>query len=223
MINVLKKERFILSVYLFLFLWTCSILLLFNKVQIHLFINQNHSENFDTIFKFLTLLGEGLFVLCICFGLLFLRYRFALVQVLAFAFSGLAAQFLKRFVFADALRPRAYFDNLPEYSLRFVEGVDVANFYSFPSGHTTTAFAFFMLFAFISERKGLKLLFIVIAAMVGYSRMYLSQHFLVDVVFGSLLGVISALLFHWLVMGIKKPALDLSARNHLNFLYAKRP
>jgi membrane-associated phospholipid phosphatase len=35
------------------------------------------------------------------------------------------------------------------------------------------------------------------AVAVGYSRMYLFQHFLVDVFFGSILGTITALLFDY--------------------------
>ncbi len=216
MITLLKKEQFIISVYAFLVLLACSVLLIFNKVQIHLFINEHSSETLDLIFKLFTYLGEGLFVLVVCVMLLFLRYRYALTQVLAFTISGLIAQLLKRFVFSDALRPRAYFENMPEFSLRFVEGVDVASYYSFPSGHTTTAFAFFMIFCFMTNKKSLKLLFMLMATLVGYSRMYLSQHFLIDVTFGSLIGVSSAVLIQYWTMSINKPVLDLSACHHLN-------
>ena len=32
--------------------------------------------------------------------------------------------------------------------------------------------------------------------LVGYSRMYLSQHFMIDITFGSLIGVISAIIIY---------------------------
>jgi membrane-associated phospholipid phosphatase len=216
MMKLIKKERFILLAYSILFLTACLLLLLFEKHEIHLFVNNNSSESLDYVFKTLTYLGEGVFVIAGSVLLLFVSYRYALTQAVTFAISGLLVQFLKRVVFADVLRPRLYFENMTAYSLRFVEGVEVANHYSFPSGHTTTAFAFFMLMAFMVEKKWLKITFLTSAVLVGYSRMYLSQHFLIDVTFGSLLGVICAITFYVLFAKIGNPKMDMSITNRLS-------
>jgi membrane-associated phospholipid phosphatase len=65
----------------------------------------------------------------------------------------------------------------------------VAHADSFPSGHTTSAFALATTIAIISKDKKIGLFCFILAALTGYSRIYLGQHFLEDVGFGSLLGV----------------------------------
>ncbi|MGH2967167.1 MAG: phosphatase PAP2 family protein [Solirubrobacterales bacterium] len=57
---------------------------------------------------------------------------------------------------------------------------------SFPSGHTTTAFAAAVAISIVEPR--LKVPMLVIAGLVGISRVYLGVHFVIDVVAGALLG-----------------------------------
>jgi membrane-associated phospholipid phosphatase len=61
--------------------------------------------------------------------------------------------------------------------------------FSFPSGHTATAFSMFFLLALIYNKKGVGLVCCLLAIIAGFSRMYLLQHFLLDVLAGSILGV----------------------------------
>lgn len=63
--------------------------------------------------------------------------------------------------------------------------------YSFPSGHTTAAFAAAGVFALLFPAAAPLLL--TLAAAVGISRMYLGHHFPSDVLAGALLGTVSAL------------------------------
>ncbi|RYZ25093.1 MAG: phosphatase PAP2 family protein [Chitinophagaceae bacterium] len=56
-----------------------------------------------------------------------------------------------------------------------------------------------MLLSFIIRKKFAVYFFPIIAFLVGYSRVYLAQHFVTDVVAGSIIGIISsyaALLIH---------------------------
>jgi undecaprenyl-diphosphatase len=57
---------------------------------------------------------------------------------------------------------------------------------SFPSGHTTTAFAAAVAISIVEPR--LRVPMLVIAGLVGISRAYLGVHFVIDVVAGALLG-----------------------------------
>ena len=71
--------------------------------------------------------------------------------------------------------------------------------HSFPSGHTVTAFSMGVIFTYWSNNRALGPLLLLIAVMVGYSRMYLSEHFFEDVTAGSVMGVLITLIWiYWL-------------------------
>jgi len=64
--------------------------------------------------------------------------------------------------------------------------------YSFPSGHTSSSFAAaWVLYRQIDKYK---LTFLMLAALIAFSRMYLYVHYLSDVIGGILVGIISATL-----------------------------
>lgn len=64
--------------------------------------------------------------------------------------------------------------------------------HSFPSGHTTAIFSVITPFLFVSGR--LSFLLILLALIVGFSRIYLGLHYPSDCIAGSLIGTGSALL-----------------------------
>ena len=182
------------------------VLLVSDKTKIHLAINGWHSSFADFFFKNWTYVGDGIFVavagLAIA-AVLFPKYKWVPFWFGAstLILSGVVAQLLKRFLFEDALRPSAY---LTEHTLYLVEGVQMHTVHSFPSGHTTAAFAFFAFASAFLGRKSvwIQILFAVSAGLVGYSRMYLSQHFLEDVFAGMILG--SIVFIFWAIV-FKKP------------------
>jgi membrane-associated phospholipid phosphatase len=83
-----------------------------------------------------------------------------------------------------------------------VEGVELWNaFNSFPSGHTSCVFVFLAGIAAILpyRYRFLQIFLMVFAFLTGFSRIYLSQHFLADVLFGSLIGMISTVITYVIV------------------------
>ena len=60
---------------------------------------------------------------------------------------------------------------------------------SFPSGHSVSAFCAAVVITFVTKEKYWGTFMLIIAALVAYSRMYLSEHFLIDVTAGSALGI----------------------------------
>ena len=66
--------------------------------------------------------------------------------------------------------------------------------HSFPSGHTTTAFAMALIMAYIINRKAWSVILPVFALLAGYSRVYLGQHFPTDIFAGMCIGIVSAIL-----------------------------
>ncbi|MBK03733.1 MAG: phosphoesterase [Deltaproteobacteria bacterium] len=70
--------------------------------------------------------------------------------------------------------------------------------YSFPSGHTTTAFAVGA--AMLGEGAFLGSLLLTAAGLIGFSRVYLRAHYPLDVIAGSFLGILIGLLTRFLIL-----------------------
>ena len=71
--------------------------------------------------------------------------------------------------------------------------------YSFPSGHTTAAFALAMSISLLTLSPTIRLVFLVLAFGVGFSRVYLAVHYPSDVLAGAIIGSSFALLVHSLM------------------------
>ncbi len=197
---VTANKAFFLPYLTFLFFCLLA-LLLFDKDGLHIAINQKNHPVADVFFKYLTYLGDGRMLVVYALILLFIKYRFVLILLLSNLFSLILTFVLKTQVFDSALRPKKYFENI--YELRLVPGVENYLHNSMPSGHTATAFCVFTGFALMSKNKVIGFLFLVIAALIGFSRIYLSQHFLDDVFIGSLIGAFFALITFYLFEKIK--------------------
>ncbi|MBI1343868.1 MAG: phosphatase PAP2 family protein [Terrimonas sp.] len=177
-----------------------AVLLLWKgKTDSFLFINSHHNAYADIFFRFYTYAGDGM--IWVPFGLYILiaRREYWVLLIAGIIISTLLTHFLKRVVFADDLRPLAYF---PENIIHLVKGVKMNRMHSFPSGHTAQAFTMALLIAYISNKRYIALLFCFLALLLGYSRVYLAQHFVTDVLAGTLTGIVAAwlsvVLYQWL-------------------------
>ena len=95
-------------------------------------------------------------------------------------------------VYPDELRPISYFSET--FHVHIVDGVTMRKAHSFPSGHTTTAFAIALIMAYIINRKFWCVILLLLALLAGYSRVYLAQHFPLDIFAGMCIGIVSAIL-----------------------------
>lgn len=164
--------------------------LFFEKGEIELWMNQHHHAFWDFLFYYSTSLGNGLFYAAVLIYIGFYRLGWFVAGSIAFAATGLLTQFLKQIVFTSSMRPGAYFLEKTEESLHFVEGVMMHSYLSFPSGHTATAFSLFLLLSLMNQKWWWGTVCFLLALIVGTSRVYLLQHFWVDVFAGAVLGVI---------------------------------
>lgn len=190
-----KKPIYYIVLYLVFLAVGAYFLLNYSNREIFIFINSHYSKLADIFFYYATSLGNGFFFVFICFTLLFYKYKHAILAISTYAISSIIAQTIKRTIMDDALRPIAVLGDT--YDFHFVEGVDVHSFNSFPSGHATSAFALFLILTLISNNKLYGILYFALALAAGYSRVYLGQHFFVDVIWGSLIGVISTLVVYY--------------------------
>lgn len=155
-------------------------------------INGNHSEITDQFFKYFTHYGDGVMWAPLGIYCLFYRRKYFIAVIAAVLISTILAQFLKRVIYPDELRPITYLtENFP---VHIIEGVTMRRTHSFPSGHTTTAFTMALIMAYMVNNKLWSVIFPLFALLAGYSRVYLAQHFPTDIFAGMCIGIVSAML-----------------------------
>jgi membrane-associated phospholipid phosphatase len=168
------------------------------KLDLHAALNAHHAPWSDALFAKATYLADGWAVVVVALLLLWLQgWRSFLMVGLSCGLSSLVVQFLKRVVFPDMDRPRMFLDRMD--GLALVSGVDMHAHFSFPSGHSTAAFSMCLALAVGFGRKGLAAALAVLAALLAYSRIYLSQHFLEDTLAGATIGTLTACGVYWLL------------------------
>ena len=160
--------------------------ILYSKPDGFLLINRFHTGPLDAFFIMFTNLGNGLFVI----GLMVImisrkKFGWTIQTGISFLVSGLVVQLFKRL--AHCPRPRLFFG---PNEIHFIHGITGTGYGSFPSGHTTTIFALTTLLSFYFPGRKSGLFFFLIAALTGFSRIYLSQHFPVDILGGLVTGVL---------------------------------
>lgn len=195
--RIVSKNPFYFIV--FLALVFAALFFLFNTSKIAGFqqLNGIHNQLLDIIFSGCTFLGDGLFsILMVVFFWVFLKKRNLAFQILlAYMISGIGAQLLKRIF--KAPRPREIID--PAHYAYFFPGNTAVGWDSFPSGHTTSAFALATLLALFLNKKTWSLVLLIAAILVGYSRIYLGQHFPQDVTGGAIWGTLVGAIVYYTV------------------------
>ena len=192
----LKQNRVFLVLSLGLMIGLSIALLVVPKGELHLLLCDRHTDARDIFYKYYTKVGEWVPYVACCL-LLFFRFGWAIFTTSCVLLSGAVTQVLKRIV--DAPRPLTWFaTNYPDVQLPLVDGVEMSRYFSFPSGHTTTFFAFFFALSIIVNQSNLRshwcsvtqIIFFSLAALGGYSRIYLSQHFAADILGGMGIGML---------------------------------
>lgn len=161
-----------------------------------------HNDVLDAIMLFITRLGDGGFI-WIVIGLLLLivpsvgkeskehlkqRRKAGLMILLSLALTSICVNAVLKNV---VQRPRPFHVDTSVIPLIFPSG------YSFPSGHTASAFA--AATAIFLYRKKAGIVAFVLAAIIAFTRMYLFVHYPTDIIGGIVVGVICACIVNKLV------------------------
>jgi membrane-associated phospholipid phosphatase len=163
------------------------LLVLKGKAGSFLWLNAYHSPELDRFFIYVTFLGDGLFAVTLalfCFVVL-RKKKLGVVLLTSYLLSGLVAQLLKHLVVAP--RPAGYF--APGQYRFFIQDITHSASNSFPSGHATTALALATVLALFIANRTVQLTLLLLGWVAAYSRVYLAQHFLVDILIGACIGL----------------------------------
>ncbi len=148
-----------------------------------------HNAFLDAVMPIITMLGDGgWFWIVVAVALLCTKkYRkYGVAAIIALAIGVIVGNGILKNVIA---RPRPY------------EGLDITLLvkkpwdWSFPSGHTQASFAVASVLMFMNKKK-IGIPAIILAAMIGFSRIYLYVHYPSDVIGGMLLGIM------WGIIGV---------------------
>ena len=209
--NLIANNSVFLALCLLLIIALGLALLCIPKGELHLLLCDHHTPARDIFYRYYTHVAEWFpYVLCVLI-LLFGRIGDGLMASSCMIFSALTTQLFKHILVEP--RPLMWFSqNMPHIQLPLVDGVKMNLWLSFPSGHTTSFFALafvasILLTKLLSAKRSnsdngltgvagltavcglLQATLFLLAALGGYSRIYLSQHFAADVLAGIVSGV----------------------------------
>lgn len=210
----MRKEDFIYGNWPFLLIAFIYILAgltaskYFGDHDLHLLLNGYNNGFFDTFFRYFTKTGEWFAGTLVLLWLFFKRsWRTVLFFVTAAVIQTVLVQFMKKTLFIDHWRPGFYFEQRG-VDLHWVEGVERTITFAFPSGHTATAFFVLLILSCLTKNRLWQSIFGLLAVLAAYSRIYLSQHFMLDTVAGALIGIFAVIVSYYIWTGLKLSFLD---------------
>jgi len=166
-----------------------SMSLFWGKNEAFLYLNANLGLLADKVFEYSSYLAEG-WIWIPYFILLVGLYKKDIAFILMnFLVSTLLTQFAKSYIFDTAMRPMS--SGLDATQIHTVAGVEIHTFNSFPSGHTATAFTLFLLTTYLFPNKYAFVIFLLYALACSYSRIYLAQHFPLDLAGGIFVALLT--------------------------------
>lgn len=159
------------------------------------FFQSVQSPGLDKLFTYITMLGEQYFIILVV-AWMYWNYskKEGFVLTLLFIFSSMINTLLKAVFYTQ--RPFQKLDNFD------AKRVHTAGGHSFPSGHTQGASTLFVALALVFKNKTFTVFAIILALLVGVSRMYLGVHWPVDVIGGWALAVLIVFIFYNHMHGI---------------------
>ncbi len=207
--NFLKNQNNGLRAYLYAFLLflvvgaVCLIVLPYGEIV--LWVNRHSAYEFDRLVDWITRIGLGSTMVIVSLGFALYKIRYSVMMLANLALVGLVTTLFKNLLFPHVVRPMKYFE--PEVFHRMVHLQAYNLHHSFPSGHSMTIFAMMSLLAYFSGKRVVGYVCMFAAVIVGFTRIYLLQHFFVDVYAGAILGLACTFVTIWLgdsVMQLKQ-------------------
>lgn len=193
MLKILRSHRPFFTLFFFWLIVLACLQIVFTPAEMMFWVNRHNSPFLDNVFWLITLLGEdGIWLVPI---VVYLYQYFkqkkdvknkAIMLIIIWITKGIISVTLKNLF--NLPRPMEVYEASGRF-IHVIDGLEIHHWQSFPSGHTFTAFAFACYFMLVAKNNVLGYVWLGLAMLVGYSRVYLFQHFPRDVFAGSILGV----------------------------------
>jgi membrane-associated phospholipid phosphatase len=202
MMQSLNKKNFFIAAGVSLFVSIVLLLFSFSmgKQEFFLLLNNDAGKICDQFFVLFTYGGEeGAWIVLLLVVLFILKRKDTLVLLISSVIiSTLITQGFKNFIFTHEPRPtKAIADTS---LIHVVDSVYVSTINSFPSGHTSSAFCIYLIFCLLINKKWWLPVGLFYALLVAYSRIYLAQHFPLDIAGGIIVAIISV----WLAAQVQE-------------------
>ncbi len=180
-------------------------------------VTKLHSEVMNVIVSTLTHLGDSevaipLLVACVFMCFFKKTRKVGITVAFAIVLGTLFTNVILKNV-CGRVRPYVSLSEDPVFMAWYnFAGAHVESDNSFPSGHTTCAFEMGMALFLSMRKKKIAWIFPTLAAIVGFTRLYLCVHYFTDVVAGVIVGTFAAFLAYFIMKAItnaieSKPAL----------------
>ena len=178
------------------------------NIQVFMYVNTLSFLANETVWANITILGDTLVLVSLFALLIKPKPQWALAGLIAAVICAVAVQLMKYGFDVD--RPIA----ILERTKIFLVG-DPPSARSFPSGHTASIFVFAGVIFFALNNKTVPILMLLLATLVGMSRVMVAAHWPIDLLIGAAIGWLSAYLgigisnrfkkityFFWLMMAL---------------------
>lgn len=191
--HYLNKRNFIIAAALSL-VFSVTVLVasfILGKQEFFLLANTDLGTFADYFFALFTYGGDSvMWIAALLIVLLGLKRKDTVPMLLcSFVIVTVFTQICKYVIVPDEPRPtKAIADTA---LIHTVPGVELHTVSSFPSGHTATAFCFYLLFCLLLNKRWWIITGLLYALLVGYSRVYLAQHFPLDAGAGIIVAMVS--------------------------------
>lgn len=196
--NVLKPNKIYFLFWGIYFFCLFLIFLLSHRDFLIEWFNNNRHPALNYLFIGATKLAETEGILLLLVFLLLIKYSALILTIINGLLATIVANIIK--TTTDLPRPLTIYENIHNFSINFVPNVEVHRYMSFPSGHTTAAFAMLFALLLVSRNNYHRTAIVLLSMLVALSRVYLFQHFTRDVLLGSVLGVVIAIMVSFILI-----------------------
>lgn len=189
---LLKSRKLFFCILLILLLMGIFSVLIFGNSVLFNSTNAHHPFWLNVFFINYTFMGDGIFALCLAaiFIFYFKRRKEGTALLVAFIFTEILVQLIKNSL--NYSNPGLYFE--PGQTFLTTDDTYASGYQGFLSGHTAIAFALVTVFLSALKNKIWQLPLLSAAVLLAYSRMYLAQHSLPDILIATILGTSAGLL-----------------------------